>query len=159
MSTQIDFNDPSLFGVRNGDLQSEPLYRPARVWPRFVLVFVVAIVLAAIVMFITRLRPPQTNVNPLHSPDVASSQEISWTGSPKMASEPVLSVSGPSRRWCDGDEVICTTATSMRPAETLHKLILALPKASAKRYEIRLSVTALEEPAQDQAAATPADIP
>lgn len=57
-------------------------------------------------------------------------------------SRPPLS---PSARWCDGDEVICTTTTSEKPVETLQKLIAAIPQNSAKRYQIRLAVVSIDD--------------
>ena len=59
-----------------------------------------------------------------------------------------------SNQWCDGDETICTTATTAKPIETLKKLIAAIPQDKAKQYKIYLSVTPLqvEEEAIDEAA-------
>jgi len=58
-----------------------------------------------------------------------------------------------SNQWCDGDETICTTATTAKPIETLKKLIAAIPQDKAKQYKIYLSVTPLpEEIAIDEAA-------
>jgi hypothetical protein len=58
-----------------------------------------------------------------------------------------------SNQWCDGDETICTTATTAKPIETLQKLIAAIPQDKAKQYKIYLSVTPLpEEIAIDEAA-------
>jgi hypothetical protein len=48
-------------------------------------------------------------------------------------------------QWCDGDETICTTATTAKPIETLQKLIAAIPQDKAKQYKIYLSVTPLQE--------------
>ena len=65
--------------------------------------------------------------------------------------QPLLSSS--SNQWCDGDETICTTATTAKPIETLQKLIAAIPQDKAKQYKIYLSVTPLpEEIAIDEAA-------
>lgn len=66
--------------------------------------------------------------------------------------QPLLSSS--SNQWCDGDETICTTATTAKPIETLKKLIAAIPQDKAKQYKIYLSVTPLqvEEVAIDDAA-------
>jgi hypothetical protein len=64
------------------------------------------------------------------------------------------SLSSSSNQWCDGDETICTTATTAKPIETLKKLIAAIPQDKAKQYKIYLSVTPLqvEEEAIDDAA-------
>lgn len=48
-------------------------------------------------------------------------------------------------RWCEGDEVICTTTTSWKPVETLQKLIAAIPQSGAKKYRIRLAVVPVNE--------------
>ncbi|MEA9424038.1 hypothetical protein VCX83_19510 [Aeromonas caviae] len=68
---------------------------------------------------------------------------------PRMAPTGIIASMQPlssSARWCDGDEVICTTTTSGKPVETLQKLIAAIPQNSAKQYRIRLAVVPVDEP-------------
>lgn len=68
---------------------------------------------------------------------------------PRMAPTGIIASMQPlssSARWCDGDEVICTTTTSGKPVETLQKLIAAIPQNSAKQYRIRLTVVPVDEP-------------
>ena len=151
MSTQIDFNDPSLFGVRNGGRPQQG----KRIWPWIVLPLCL-VVAGGLILSRNLTSTIPNRVDLLKLPDVASRQSVSDVPEVSVG---VPSISSSSRRWCNGDEVICTTAVSGKPADTLHKLILALPKATAKRYEIRLSVTALEEPAAEQTAATSSDNP
>jgi len=50
-----------------------------------------------------------------------------------------------SLRWCEGDEVICITTISSKPAETLQKLIGAIPQNSAKQYQIRLVIVPVDD--------------
>lgn len=45
-----------------------------------------------------------------------------------------------TRGWCGGDETICATVTTTKPAETLQALITALPQAEARHYTIHLSI-------------------
>ncbi len=56
---------------------------------------------------------------------------------------------------CTGDEIICTVAVASKPVELLHKLVSAIPISGAKQYRVRLSITAIDEPANDTAVLTP----
>jgi hypothetical protein len=52
---------------------------------------------------------------------------------------------GVSSGFCDGYEVLCSTSTTEKPAETLAKLAAALPEGNAKRYRVKVSVVPLDE--------------
>ncbi len=53
---------------------------------------------------------------------------------------------------CMGDEIICTVAVANKPVELLHKLVSAIPISGAKQYRVRLSITAIDEPADESSA-------
>ena len=57
--------------------------------------------------------------------------------------------SGPPRRWCDGDEIICLNTITSTPTETMGKLVAAFPTDKGKRYKIRLSVEKIEDTASE----------
>ena len=46
---------------------------------------------------------------------------------------------------CDGSEIICITTTTAKPAESLQKLALVIPKAKIKRYRVQVAVVAADE--------------
>ena len=52
---------------------------------------------------------------------------------------------GDSEGFCSGYEVMCSTSTTDKPAETLAKLAAALPVGEAKRYRVKVSVVPLDE--------------
>ncbi len=52
---------------------------------------------------------------------------------------------GDSERFCSGYEVMCSTSTTDKPAETLAKLAAALPAGEAKRYRVKVSIVPLDE--------------
>ena len=54
-------------------------------------------------------------------------------------------VSGRARGFCAGDELLCSTSTTTKPAELLARLTAALPRNSAKQYRVRVSVEIAEQ--------------
>jgi hypothetical protein len=50
-----------------------------------------------------------------------------------------------SSGFCGGTEVLCSTSTTAKPAETLSKLAAALPVGEAKRYRVQVSIVPLDD--------------
>lgn len=86
----------------------------------------------------------------LESDRLAGPYESPYAPARNISPIALTTTSGPEN--CSGSEVICTVATASKPADLLRKLIAAIPAASAKQYRVRLSVTAIEEPAIDNTA-------
>ena len=79
---------------------------------------------------------------PISLPETEEPHSI--VGVPASVGTAMQTLSSPAR-WCEGDEVICTTTTSGKPVETLQKLIAAIPQSGAKKYRIRLAVVPVDE--------------
>lgn len=47
--------------------------------------------------------------------------------------------------FCVGSELLCSTSTTEKPAETLAKLAAALPAGEAKRYRLKVSIVPVDE--------------
>ncbi|WP_219096218.1 hypothetical protein [Pseudomonas sp. UMAB-40] len=125
-NTDHDSIDPQSEAVIHGAVD---LPRPFE-WYRwgFYLLAVVAVSMIAIAVF------PKSSDDTPHA-----TQAIRAVESLRLAT---LDQIGQShvRGWCGGDETICATVTTTKPAETLQALITALPQAEARHYTIHLSI-------------------
>ena len=128
---------------------------PSRIKVMLLIVLLLLLATLAGLFFITRPAAssgiePTTEFSaikmaPPPSIDVASRE---WESKPSTSSFATQVAAWFSKHnstpWCNGEETICTTATADKPAETLKRLIAAIPPGKAKHYKIRLSVTPVE---------------
>lgn len=151
--TNIDFT-PSVFDSGN----PEPAEPTRSYWKLGLVSFMVLVLVGLGVYVVASMRsapPSQPEFIRLKNPRASASANIPSRADSDIRADVPDRPSWPARkddRDCTGDEIICTVATANKPADLLRKLIAAIPTASAKQYRIRLSVTAIDEPAGDNTA-------
>lgn len=154
MSTadRIDF-DPALFGDEPAQGTAAPLpSRPAARRRRWPLVVGLGGLLAAGVAVTLNVLPGVSVSHGIQARMLARNGEggvLPETAPAPTASPPAVAL--PSGTWCDGGEVLCTKVTTDHPADTLRKLIAAMPPGTGRQYRIGLYVTPISEGEADDA--------
>lgn len=64
---------------------------------------------------------------------------------------PVGAITRPAMQsWCVGTEVLCSKVLTSDPAQSLRRIVAAMPRDTARQYTVRVSITPMEEvPSQD----------
>jgi hypothetical protein len=148
----IDF-DPALFGDEPAQGPTAPLPSRAaarrRRWP--LMVGLGGLVTAGVAVAVSAL--PGTGLGHgikarLDARDSEGVVLVDTTPAPTAISQAVAS---PSSSWCGEGEVLCTTVTTAHPAETLRKLVAAMPPGTGRQYRISLYLTPISEGETDDA--------
>lgn len=146
-TVKIDF-EPSLFGESTPEI-IEPA--PVRNKPKKSIAGKVTLIIGGLIglaVVLVIANSAETSESPLRSNIERNFSAISTPSTASALLQPVraqlVSNFQPSG-WCDGGETICSTTVTSKPAETLKKLIAAIPQGKAKSYRIRLSITPIDD--------------
>ena len=149
MSTtaKIDF-EPGLFDEGQTEASPDlPTIQPKRRTSRAPFIVAGGLLLVLAVAFFAlngTSKPKAATAMPLEGPQTA----IGAFSLPTLAqgSQSIQKAAvGDSEGFCSGHEVMCSTSTTDKPAETLAKLAAALPAGEAKRYRLKVSIVPLDE--------------
>lgn len=142
----IDF-DPALFGDEPSQGPTVPLpSRPAarrRRWP--LVVGLGGIVAASVAVAVSSLPGTSLSHGIKARLDARDGEEVALVDAAPVPTAISRAVASPTSSWCGEGEVLCTTVTTARPAETLRKLIAAMPPGTGRQYRISLYLTPLSE--------------
>lgn len=148
----IDF-DPALFGDEPAQGPAIPLPSRAaarrRRWP--LVVGLGGIVAASVAVAVSVLPGTSVSHGIKARLDARDGEGVALVDAAPVPTAISRVVASPTSSWCGEGEVLCTRVTTDRPAETLRKLIAAMPPGTGRQYRISLYLTPIPEGETDDA--------
>ncbi|WP_028996558.1 hypothetical protein [Azohydromonas australica] len=147
----IDF-DPALFGDEPAQGPTAPLSSRAaarrRRWP--LVVGLGGLVAASVAAAVSALPGSGLGHGIKARLDARDSEGVMLVDTTPVPTA-FQAVASPSSSWCGEGDVLCTTVTTAHPAETLRKLVAAMPPGTGRQYRISLYLTPISEGETDDA--------